>query len=1018
MGSVHPEERAPARWSGIPGVGQGAPTPLPDGPESGEAFSESEVLTSFANASLSDGAFFGVAFDEGDGEEDQGLTHLHRSEQGSSAPDNDAMVATFGEVATIYLWPLQHFCVELCRGPVAAGRIAPLLPPLVTVIESARGMGLEQVAERFSSLQGYFNAIQQSGALSVEGTSREAVLRVLESLTEVLPGAFGTCATGDPLDGVILRTVLQLVPAITTHSLEQFFAAGFTSVEMLAGADPEEVTAITGLPLHLCEVCGRHAGDYRAERGQRVHLATPGDWLPVLEPRLGELERLQRAIERGKGDTDEERRRLRRERQRAVLQMELLLAEMGRVALLEDLQRQRLERRLERLREFVVELRRPSREELVQRLTTGQSLQHLDLRDQHLAGIQLPRADLAGSDLTGANLAGADLRGTRFIHASLRESFLQGADLDGAQLRHTHLEGADLSHARLVGADLSRACLEAARLEGANLEGACLRRVCATEASFAKVRLMGADLRGADLSGVDAGGADLRGADLGDATVAGTNFRGADLRGANLTGCDLSTARIEGARLEGDGGWEGAPVPSAGPGGGNGRCGASAAAERSAAVVLEAVSAAVGELKCAAPGERCPLDPDPTPGAEPTADREILSVTDLVVEFAPPPEADQSLVAEPAAAELATVPPPALEAESPVPVVGRPQSRSAFLLGHWAWAAAAAVLVLVVATVWFQGAPETPDVKPIVQSAPTTPPVLRTVAALPEPTVAPGAMEPKPQATPEPAVAEATVALGPAPEPVAAVARPVPQGPVPAKEAPAEMAEAASPQPVSATPVKRAKAVPVEVATVTPPRATKAAPVQIAEGTPAKKAKPSPAKPVKAAPDEKAQTLAPVEATPVKVAKAASQVVAAVAPPQAAVSAPAANPEALAVAFVDAGLEACVRTALGRPAGLLSAADVAGLAALNCSTPETGRADVTRLEGIESLVGLVTLDLSSNQITDIRPLARLSNLMSLNLRSNRIADIGPVATLPGACEIDLWQNPIGDITPLLMRSKR
>ncbi|HSH70868.1 MAG TPA: hypothetical protein VK997_13175, partial [Deferrisomatales bacterium] len=255
MGSVHPEESATASRSGVSGVGQRAPSASPDVPVSGETSSAAEVLTSFANASLADGAFFGTAFDEGGGAEDQGPPHLHRPARGSSACDDAAMAATFGEVAAIYLRPLQHFCVELCRGPVAAGRIDPLLPPLVTVIESARGMGLEQLAERFSSLRGYFDAIQRSGALCVEGTSREAVLRVSGSLAEVLPGAFGACATGDPLDGVMLRTVLQLVPAVTAHSLEQFFGAGFTSVEMLAAADPAEVTAITGLAPHLCEVC-------------------------------------------------------------------------------------------------------------------------------------------------------------------------------------------------------------------------------------------------------------------------------------------------------------------------------------------------------------------------------------------------------------------------------------------------------------------------------------------------------------------------------------------------------------------------------------------------------------------------------------------------------------------------------------------------------------------------------------------------------------------------------------------
>jgi Leucine-rich repeat (LRR) protein len=101
-----------------------------------------------------------------------------------------------------------------------------------------------------------------------------------------------------------------------------------------------------------------------------------------------------------------------------------------------------------------------------------------------------------------------------------------------------------------------------------------------------------------------------------------------------------------------------------------------------------------------------------------------------------------------------------------------------------------------------------------------------------------------------------------------------------------------------------------------------------------------------------------------------------------------------------------------------SAADVARISELDCSTPRAGDPDVASLAGIESLSGLTRLDLSHNALTDIAPLARLGKLDKVNLRGNRITDIRPISALPSRCEIDLLQNPIDDITPLLTRSPK
>ncbi|MBO1059010.1 MAG: leucine-rich repeat domain-containing protein, partial [Dolichospermum sp. JUN01] len=66
----------------------------------------------------------------------------------------------------------------------------------------------------------------------------------------------------------------------------------------------------------------------------------------------------------------------------------------------------------------------------------------------------------------------------------------------------------------------------------------------------------------------------------------------------------------------------------------------------------------------------------------------------------------------------------------------------------------------------------------------------------------------------------------------------------------------------------------------------------------------------------------------------------------------------------------------------------------------------------QTLTKLTTLDLSVNQISDIKPLSNLTNLTSLSLWGNQISDIKPLSNLTNLTTLYLWINKISDIKPL------
>ncbi len=190
----------------------------------------------------------------------------------------------------------------------------------------------------------------------------------------------------------------------------------------------------------------------------------------------------------------------------------------------------------------------------------------VDLREAHLAGVNLAGWALRFARFEGASLFQADLRGTDLFYAQLTDADLREVQGEGAHLTLARMGGARLQGAHLRGAHMAQcwlpeADLSGALLDGANLTSAQMERVDLHEASLVGAQLTWAKLPEADLRAANAAGADLRSAHLEKAQLDSVNLTGARLEGAwcdnaacyaaQMTGVDLRGARLNGAQLAG-----------------------------------------------------------------------------------------------------------------------------------------------------------------------------------------------------------------------------------------------------------------------------------------------------------------------------------------------------------------------------------------------------------------------------------------------------------------------------------
>ena len=78
---------------------------------------------------------------------------------------------------------------------------------------------------------------------------------------------------------------------------------------------------------------------------------------------------------------------------------------------------------------------------------------------------------------------------------------------------------------------------------------------------------------------------------------------------------------------------------------------------------------------------------------------------------------------------------------------------------------------------------------------------------------------------------------------------------------------------------------------------------------------------------------------------------------------------------------------------------------------------ISDIKPLASLTNLNTLYLANNQISDIKPLASLTNLEELLLSYNQISDIKPLASLINLESLSLEENKIADLKPLVFLTK-
>jgi hypothetical protein len=256
----------------------------------------------------------------------------------------------FAEMAARHVTLVRDFMFELTLIPIAPKWAENCRSAIESLERGAEGMQREELVGALQNFAVLLRRIATSNAALIEGDRRTAVLSAYEQLQELLPEAFAAEPDRERRDAIIVDALLGQIPAdaITRQRLQ---GAGWYSLETLYRASASELASVTGIELEAAEAITDRFTAYREQRVSEPPDPMRGRERQELDHLLGELLARHQAFCRAEEEEDKlQKRAIRRERGLLLRRIEVLLAQLGELTLVEELQRLPITRKIARVK--------------------------------------------------------------------------------------------------------------------------------------------------------------------------------------------------------------------------------------------------------------------------------------------------------------------------------------------------------------------------------------------------------------------------------------------------------------------------------------------------------------------------------------------------------------------------------------------------------------------------------------------------------------------------------------------
>ena len=285
-----------------------------------------------------------------------------RSMRPSASPPPNASITElrelFNSLAANHMQQVRDFMIGVRWGEAPRDWIPICEPAVASLLRAAKEMDLADLAK---ALESYGEALKRAAdatGTTIAGNAREGLIAAYAKLSDLMPEAFGLDGERGRREAIIVHALLQQVPEVRKITIDKIYAAGLASLDNLFLAKPDEIAATTGMSESLAERIVEKVQRYRQEIASLADAtrAAERNHLAKLATELRDLHQQFESVAAAWSDDEHaKKKQLRQARSVALLQVKVLLARLGEVDRLAQLERLPFERKIEQLEGYLQE---------------------------------------------------------------------------------------------------------------------------------------------------------------------------------------------------------------------------------------------------------------------------------------------------------------------------------------------------------------------------------------------------------------------------------------------------------------------------------------------------------------------------------------------------------------------------------------------------------------------------------------------------------------------------------------
>jgi hypothetical protein len=285
--------------------------------------------------------------------------------RGGNEADQAEMAELFRQIAATYLAPIRDFMVALdMEESVPREWLEMCTPAVASLARSAQSSGLVELSLALSELEQAFLRAERGFAGGLVEADREALTNAYRKLVDLLPLAFNVEEERDRREPIIVQSLLRQVPDVRKVALDKLYAAGLTTLRMYYVAKPADISEAAGLPLALARRIVQRFAEYKRGLAAMAPSEDRSAEHARLEKLRARLELHHRDLEeKAAGQSAKDRSRMRQARSDTMLEINVLLARLGEIGLVERLERLPFQRKVAELAAYLetMQARAPGR---------------------------------------------------------------------------------------------------------------------------------------------------------------------------------------------------------------------------------------------------------------------------------------------------------------------------------------------------------------------------------------------------------------------------------------------------------------------------------------------------------------------------------------------------------------------------------------------------------------------------------------------------------------------------------